>query len=381
MKIIITVNTYYPLKDGVQMVTEYHAENLAKQGNEVIVFTPNYGDKEEEEFNGVKIFRIKAKTKHSFYYGDSEKYIERILNEAEGADAIINVCTQNPMTDWCLKVLNKIKCKKILYMHGMYDMRWNKKMISSFKDVGHKIWNNFRWGIYYAKLKKFLVYYDEIIQLHRFDYAYKFFLKNYNIKCKIIENAAEDIFFEKKNMEMENNNFAICVANYMPRKNQEIVLKAFYKANVDKKMGLVLIGSNYNKYCQKIINLNDKLERKYGKKNVRILYDVSREDTVNFTKNAKIYLMGSKWEAFPISIVESMAAGVPFISTDVGCIKSFPGGVIINNEDEMAYWIEEFCNDNTIREYYGKICNTYAKKHMSINNKVNELEKILEGKV
>ena len=27
MKIIITVNTYYPLKDGVQMVTEYHDED------------------------------------------------------------------------------------------------------------------------------------------------------------------------------------------------------------------------------------------------------------------------------------------------------------------------------------------------------------------
>lgn len=379
MKIIITVNTYYPLKDGVQMVTEYHAENLAKQGHEVIVFTPNYGHKNEEVYNGVKIYRVDAKTKHAFYFGDKKNYIDRILKESKNASALINVCTQNPMTDWCLNILNKIECKKILYMHGMHDLRWNKKMMTGIKDFAHKIWNNVRWGIYYALLKKYLILYDDIIQLHKFDYGYEYFLKKYDLKCKIIENAAENVFFENKIINLKSK-YAVCVANYIPRKNQEFILKAFYKANIDKNFGLILIGSDNGEYYRKLIQINNKLKLKYGKRNVQILDNVSREETIKFIKNARVYLMGSKWEAFPISIVEAMAAGIPFISTDVGCVKYMPGGIIINNEDEMAYWLEIFSENSAIRDYYGRIGNTYAIEHMSIEKKVNELEKILEGK-
>ena len=46
----------------------------------------------------------------------------------------------------------------------------------------------------------------------------------------------------------------------------------------------------------------------------------------------------------------------------------------------MAYWLEIFSENSTIRDYYGRIGNTYAIEHMSIEKKVNELEKILEGK-
>ena len=40
MKIVFTTHTYWPRKDGVQYVTQYLAEGLAKDGHEVIVFTP-----------------------------------------------------------------------------------------------------------------------------------------------------------------------------------------------------------------------------------------------------------------------------------------------------------------------------------------------------
>ena len=39
MKIIFTVNTYYPYKDGVSVVTQYLAEGLAQKGHEVLVMT------------------------------------------------------------------------------------------------------------------------------------------------------------------------------------------------------------------------------------------------------------------------------------------------------------------------------------------------------
>ena len=39
MKFLITVATYYPLADGVQMVTQYTAEELVRLGHEVTIIT------------------------------------------------------------------------------------------------------------------------------------------------------------------------------------------------------------------------------------------------------------------------------------------------------------------------------------------------------
>lgn len=376
LKIIITVNTYYPLKDGVQFVTQYHAENLAKRGHNVVVFTTNHGNDVEEIHNGVKIIRFNVVNKHTIYMGEKDKYLQRLKAELKNADAIINVCTQHPLTDWCFSIFDSIKCKKILYMHGMYDKSFNIKTISNVSDLGHKIWNNIRWGIYYKNYKKIFKKYDKVIQLHKFDTGYIFFKKKYNIESNIIENAVDDKFFTSCK---ERKKYAISVANYMPRKNQEFILRAFYKSKIEKDYELILIGSEKNAYYHKLISLKEELENKFGHKNVKLLFNIDRKETINMIKKASIYLLGSKWEAFPISIIEAMAGGIPFISTDVGIVKYLPGGVIVNKEDEMAYWLEVLATDDRLREYIGTTGNQYAINHMTIEKKVDDLERIIKG--
>lgn len=376
MKIIITVNTYYPLKDGVQFVTQYHAENLALRGHNVIVFTTNHGNDSEEIHNGVKIIRFNVVNKHTFYSGEKEKYLQSLKKELKDADVMINVCTQHPLTDWCFPIFDSINCRKILYMHGMYDKSFNSKTIANISDLGHKIWNNIRWGLYYKKNKKIFKKYDKIIQLHKFDTGYIHFKKKYNIDSSIIENAVDDRFFD---FCKDREKYAISVANYMPRKNQEFILKAFYMSHIDKNFKLILIGSKENAYYHKIMKLKEELEEKYGQKNVEILFNVEREKTINLIKKASVYLLGSKWEAFPISIIEAMAARIPYISTDVGIVKYLPGGVIVKNEDEMSYWIETLVSDDKLSEYMGAVGNQYAKKHMMIEKKVDDLETIIKG--
>lgn len=376
MKIIITVNTYYPLKDGVQFVTQYHAENLAQKGHDVTVITTNPGTNKNEVYNGVKIFRFNIKCVHTVYSGEKREYLDFLLKEIKNADALINVCTQNPLTDWCFPILDKIKCKKVLYMHGMYDTRLNLKAMYGLADYGHKIWNDIRWGIYYAINGKTFRKYDDVIQLHDRDYGYVFFKKKYKIDCKVIENAVDSKFFELKN---NKQRYAISVANYIPRKNQELILNSFYKIDAND-FGLVLIGVQDNDYYNKLLKLQEKLEKEFGKKDVRILFNIDRNETIDLIKNASIYVLGSKWEAFPISIIESMAASIPFISTNVGIVRYLPGGVIVDNEEEMCYWLKTLSSDSNLREQFGKLGNYYACEHMMIDKKVDQLERVLERK-
>lgn len=381
MKIIFTVNTYYPLKDGVQMVTEYLAEGLAERGHEVIVITPKYGNIAEEIYNNVKIIRVDIYIKHALYFGDKREYQKLILRYTSDADVIINICTQNPMTDWVFPIMDKILCHKVLYMHGMYNMCWQKSDFTSISNLGHKIWNDFRWRPYYKFSGKYFKKYDRIIQLHQFDRANNYFSEHYGIQSSIIENAVEDVFFSKR-QEIETvfpQKYAICVANYLDGKNQEFVLKAFYLANLPDDYELIFIGSEKNKYYMKLIEIDKKLQMQYGYRKVQFLYGIERGKTIQYIENASLFLFGSKSEVYPVVILESMAAGVPYITTNVGCVRYLPGGIIVKNEEDMAYWIGLFALNESVCYDVGKAGYEYIKANSTISFKVNQLENILEN--
>ena len=51
MRILFSTFSYYPNKDGVQTVTQYQAEGLAKLGHNVTVITSNNENCKKNNFN------------------------------------------------------------------------------------------------------------------------------------------------------------------------------------------------------------------------------------------------------------------------------------------------------------------------------------------
>ena len=378
MKILVTVSTFYPQKDGVQAVTEYLTKGLAGKGHEITIVTSQVkGSPEEENFMGMKIIRVPVYTKYALHFGNKKKYRQLILKLAKDADILINVCTQTALTDLLYPVLPQIKCKKVLHMHGMYDFNWHKTDLNSFKAFAYKIWRHIRWGwLYFVNKQKFKQY-DRILQLHRFDDGYIFFKKHYGIESVVLENAADSKFYCH---DINNKKpYAICVSNYIPRKNQEFILESFYKSKAGKDMELILIGSQETSYYKYLQNLNNSLQQKYGPRKVQLLTGINREQTIEYVKNSAVYLMGSTWEAFSISLIEAMAAGTVFISTDVGVARYLPGGVICQNRDDMAYWLDVFNENAEVRKALAGAATAYYSKHLTIEAKVNLLENVLKN--
>lgn len=376
MKIVFTVNTYAPLKDGVQAVTQYHAEGLAQRGHEVVVITGRPTDtKEREVLGGVEIIRVPVYTEHTIHRGDKQAYQALVKTQCENADVLINVCTQIVFTDWVLPILPQISCKKVLYMHGMFEFKWHKNNIDSIKHIVSKLINSIRWGTYYKMVPKYMKQYDQIIHLHESDDAYCYCQKKGLDKCLVLENAAEDCFFDEK-IEKAAKPYMICISNYTPIKNQEFVLKAFYESGLIEE-SLVFMGSSETPYLNELIALQKQLESRYGKKKVAFLHDVPRNQVVHYLKGAKLFVTGSRWEAFPIVIIESMAAGVPFICTDVGCVKYLPGGIIVKKEKEMAYWMSLLLSNQETAVSLGEAGRHYALDHMRRKGKTAELEAAL----
>lgn len=341
MKIVFTTHAYWPKKNGVQYVNQYMAEGLVHLGHEVLVITNHTDSKEERQYehNGVKIIDLYLKTRYSIFYFGKKEYVERVLNLVNKCDCLINVCVQAPNNNVLLPFLKKISCKKILYMHGMHDFKHVKISSSSLRYYFWHIFMNIRWRLFYYMNRYNFLEYDHMIDIHNKSDTIQFMKKlGYKKNIVIISNAVED--FDKiqintndtSNLKYLDTPFFLNIANFTELKNQAMIIEAFNMIREQTDYNLVLIGgaSDYSRYIEQLVNkysLNDR---------VLILKDYNREDTIKYIKCAKCGILSSHKEVFPIFIGETIACKHPYISTDVGCLRNIPGGILVNNVEEMA---------------------------------------------
>ena len=124
------------------------------------------------------------------------------------------------------------------------------------------------------------------------------------------------------------------------------------------------------------IKLKKTFDKKFEEKKVTILCNIDRKTTIDYLKKSSIYLSASTWEGFPISIVESMAAGGTFISTDVGILNKIPGGVVSDDYNKLVDYLSEFCN-NGYKEN-SLIAKEYASNNFVQIKQVKKLEKVMK---
>ena len=381
MKIVFTVATYWPKTDGVQMVTQYQAEGLAARGHEVYVVTSALKDSsKKEEHNGVMINRVEAWNFYYWHRGNKKKYIDTVMSLCSDADALIAVCLQSFSADWLLNVLSDIQCKKILYLHGMPDFKLHLTDFRSIKNIAKTTFRNIRWKIFYtrnlAKIKKF----DAITHLFMNDNSYNYFKQNGYQNNYILENACEEAFYLESESLIRNlpkKSYFLYVGNYCERKNQLLAMRAFYQLQSDN-LAFVFIGSTNNSYYNMLVNKKQEFDQKYGERDVHILYNIPRDQIVNYTQNALACVFSSNYEYYPITIIEAMASGIPFISTSVGIVKYLPGGVLADDLTSLTYWMDFMACKKKYARDIGKIGQEYARENLRVENKVLELEKIIK---
>ncbi|HKM02192.1 MAG TPA: glycosyltransferase family 4 protein [Sedimentibacter sp.] len=378
MKILIAVHTYYPDKNGVQGVTQYIAEGLAKNHEVKVVTQLRNGYLKDQVHSGVSIKRIKVKKIRFWFFGEKHKYTKLITDY--DADVFICVCIQSWTSDWTIHKVKKIKGMKILYTHGYSALKKEYSIKTAIRNLSiGKIVSEIYWSFYYSNIYKYINKYDLVTYLSEHDQSV-WYAKEHKLSNGIIlGNAVEDEFFaysildEKSRFTSHKELVYLNVANYFEYKNQELAMEAFYKAKL-RNCKMIFLGNEKTKYYDRLIKTKAKCEKKYGIRNVELLYGKSRDEVFEIYKNADVCIVSSKIEAFPISICEAMTLGMSLISTDVGSVATLPGITIVNNQEEMIEAMLDLYHDPDKRIENGIKSREYAIENFASQTKIEALE-------
>ena len=389
MHIVFATHSYWPHLDGVQMVNQYMAEGLVKAGHRVTILTSRWEDyySQYEIHNGVEIYRFVHKSILKFNFGESEKFKSFLLKNREDIDVLIVVAAQSFAGEWVIQISSKLPCKKIMYMHGMKIERVNihktKNIYHFMKECVRTLWSCCYFKYYWNKITNF----DAAIHLFEGDSSYDYFKKHGFQKNIVIKNGCNSVLFEPIKNINENcvirkkygikSRYFLYVANFYKNKNQIAALRAYYKTNIEN-IDMIFVGSDKDEYFEKLEQMNQILEAEDRlKHNVKILYRISREDTISIIKNAYAIVLSSDSEYLPITILEGLAAGKPYISTNVGVVPLLPGGVIAHDNRELVYWMEYYAGHSEYVDKLGKIGREYAERELCIDDKVDQLKEVI----
>ena len=149
---------------------------------------------------------------------------------------------------------------------------------------------------------------------------------NFNGKKKVIYHGLDSLRMKKgKALKTMYNDYILCVSDFYPHKNFEVLVNAFktLPEHFQKKVKLLIVGgfidNDYYKKIKHIIDSNN-LE------NQIIMTGKVDFDEVNiYYRSAKIFIMPSILETFGIPIIEAAQHGLPLLLARSACLPEIGG--------------------------------------------------------
>ena len=340
MKILFTVEYYWPQVGGAQKVVQQVAEGLVAHGHQVDVATSEDVNRTQLMLNGVNIlpFHIRGNSVKGMR-GDIAGVEALLLNNKY--DIIVNYAAQTWHSDITFRHLKNIRAKTVFIPCGFSGLVTPLRKLVYF--------------FYYRKMKEYLRQYDHII-LHSADYLDGQYCRRHHItNVSVIPNGTEDFntcnqgYFKEK-YRVDTPFMLLSVANHYRDKGHAFIIDAFRRLN-RTDVSLVIIGNDPGGRTSCYAKC---IKQQKNSSNLKLLSHVPREDVIAAYKESNAFVFGSAIECFPLVILESMANRLPFVSTDVGNVKELEGGIIVSTPAEMAATTNGLLSNLDYAENLGK---------------------------
>jgi glycosyltransferase involved in cell wall biosynthesis len=168
-------------------------------------------------------------------------------------------------------------------------------------------------------------------------------------KIQIINNGVESFLSVKNHKNSQKINM-LCISRLDSNKGIMWLINVFMNTfgnNDNVQLQIAGIGDLYDE-------LNDFIKSR-NSSNIKLLGFV--KDINSELCNADIFILPSKFESFPLSILEAMSAGLPIIATNTGGIKEMVS-------DKMNGYLVNYLNDKDLKD---SMLNLYQNEELRIS--------------
>ena len=291
--------------------------------------------------NGYDIKKVSIKKKtgvdYNLYFSNLLDFFLSFFSLKKKADHIIKTfqpdyviieSLQTCISELFLILSYKKKTKLILISHGISILpyKYNLKYIIRF------LIYLFYLPVLVFLMKKVDIFFSlnhtDSSDRHLDEKIYKLIGKKKIKKYFNTSRYENEIYKCEKNI--KSRKIITCIGYLGEIKNQIEFLKISEKLN-DLNLEFQVVYQNYNKkyldFCKKFC-LKKKLKNIY-------FTNGNKENIKNIIARSHLIINTSVTEVFPLSIVESINLGTPFISYDTGNTSYIKGGLIAENHNEM----------------------------------------------
>lgn len=307
MKKVCFFSANFENSGGTERVTSIIANRLAELDYDITIISCIRGEKSFFKLNPkIKLDRLYKKCGGIKFNLTAAYKLRKKIKEYD-FDYIIDIDTIHSF--FSIPAVIGLKTKVISWEHFNF-----------YSDLGVK---RRKWGRVLASR-----FAERIITLTNEDR--EAFLEHLNVKSKIdyIYNPTP---YPTVNKNECNSKIAVAIGRLTAQKGFDKILDIWKEIeNKDSNWELYIIGSGEDK--EKLLNQKEDLKLK------KVIFVENTKNIKEYYEKASLYLMTSRFEGLPMTLIEAQSFGLPIISYN---IKTGPKDIVNNNED--GYLIE---NDN-----------------------------------
>ena len=358
MKVIRTIESFYPYVTGPANQAFNISKGLYKKGIKSPIFTTDFNAgnaKEQEYFDDVLVKRFKVTRRIMKYCFTPE--MKKAL-ENENFDIIHSHNYRSYQSSLGYKIAKKNKKPFVINTHGN---------LLAYKNFKMGLASRMPYYVYdLITLKKVVKKADMVIAATGQEYkeALKFGIKKENLATIPVGINIDEYEPVKKDSSMLNLLF---VGRISRNRNLEPIIKAMAMLK-NENIKLTIVGGEAKSSDTSKAGYLDELKSLAKGLNINFAGPKYGKELISYYKKSDIFVYTSFYENFGQTMLEAGAAGLPIISTKTGIandiVKDNKTGFIVGPKDSeaIASYIKELTDKNK-RELFGKRIREIIKKN------------------